>query len=179
MNIIDFNTSNSAARIYAGTQKKHDTVNHRRVMMIDWRTRFESHAICKHADRNCEEVCGNLKLHLDAACCTFASLQASHCHVGFAVTRFCVHGGLAAPHAQGGKRHTGHMYGVCFGSVGMMPHEEHGGKSQSLQRRVLESLCLCLAGLKASAGFVSKHRLHVIVCALVFMSESQLPHCAK
>ena len=75
MNIIDFNTSNSAARIYAGTQKKHDTVNHRRVMMIDWTTRLESHAICKHADRNCEEVYGNLKLHFDAACCTFASLQ--------------------------------------------------------------------------------------------------------
>ena len=59
MNIIDFNTSNSAARIYAGTQKKHDTVNHRRVMMIDWTTRLESHAICKHADRNCEEVYGS------------------------------------------------------------------------------------------------------------------------
>ena len=33
--------------------------------------------------------------------------------------------------------------------------------------------------MKAPASFVSKQRLHVIVCAFVFMSVSQLPHRAK
>ena len=63
-------------------------------------------------------------------------LHASHRQVGFTVTRFWVHGGLGAPQEQGGNRHTGQMYGFCFGSVGMVPHEEHAGKSQSLQRHV-------------------------------------------
>ena len=115
MNTIDLNTSNCAARNYAGTQKKHDPVNHLRLMMIDWTTRLESYAIYKHADRNCasgvwqsEDSHRRCLLHLRVSENVYCR-QASHCHVGFAVTRFWVHGGLGAPHAQGGNRQTGHI----------------------------------------------------------------------
>ena len=61
----------------------------------------------------------------------------------------------------------------------MAPHEEHAGKAQALQRRVAYFLAFSLAGLKACEGFVTPHKLHFIAFALVFMSESQLPHWAK
>ena len=75
--------------------------------------------------------------------------------------------------------HASHRHGLCFGCVGILPQDAHGGKSHSLHRRVEGTLVLCLAGLNSCEGFVTPHKLHFIALALFFMSESQSPHCAR
>ena len=71
------------------------------------------------------------------------------------------------------------MYPFCFGCDGIAPQRTQGGKSQSLQRHVAASLCRCLAGEKACAGFVRVQRLHFIVFAEFAGAGVQFPHLAK
>ena len=71
------------------------------------------------------------------------------------------------------------MYGFCLGCIGMVPQEEHAGKSQSVHRHLQESFVFCFAALKECKGLLTPHKLHFLHFALIGMSASQFPHLAK
>ena len=76
--MIDLNTSNCTARNDVQKHNTHHPVKHLDPVVSQRTTRLKSYAIYIYIYINkrieaAQQVFGNLKIHVDAACCTFAS----------------------------------------------------------------------------------------------------------